>query len=113
MTGYLEDHGATILCGRRVTRLLLEDGRCIGVETDDGEQYLASTAVVSTIHVKHLRDMAPAQAWPPGTGDRPSSGTRVHPPPPPMSCAGAQAAAWAGYPAPVTAGPGAWLITLR
>ncbi len=64
MTGYLADHGGTILCGRRVTRLLLEDGRCTGVETDDGEQYLASTAVVSTIHVKHLRDMAPAQAWP-------------------------------------------------
>src|ERR1700722_4879721 len=64
MTGYLEDHGGTILCGRRVTRLLLEDGRCAGVETDDGEQYLAGTAVVSTIHVKHLGDMAPAQAWP-------------------------------------------------
>ena len=64
MTGYLEDHGGTILCGRRVTRLLLEDGRCIGVETADGEQYLAGTAVVSTIHVKHLRDMAPAGAWP-------------------------------------------------
>ena len=60
LTGYLEDHGGTILCGRRVTRLLLEDGRCTGVETDDGEQYLAGTAVVSTIHVKHLRDMAPA-----------------------------------------------------
>src|ERR1035437_3524212 len=33
-------------------------------ETDDGEQYLASTAVLSTIHVTHLRDMAPADAWP-------------------------------------------------
>src|SRR4029077_8711092 len=43
MTGYLEDHGGTILCGRRVTRLLLEDGRCVGVQTDDGEQYLAGT----------------------------------------------------------------------
>jgi phytoene dehydrogenase-like protein len=64
MTGYLEERGSTILCGRRVTRLLLEDGRCSGVETDDGEQYLAGTAVVSTIHVKHLRDMAPASAWP-------------------------------------------------
>jgi phytoene dehydrogenase-like protein len=64
LTGYLEDHGGTILCGRRVSRLLLEDGRCAGVETDAGEQYLASTAVVSTIHVKHLRDMAPADAWP-------------------------------------------------
>ena len=64
LTGYLADHGGTVLCNQRVTRLLLEDGRCAGVETDDGTQYRASTAVVSTIHVKHLRDMAPADAWP-------------------------------------------------
>jgi phytoene dehydrogenase-like protein len=64
LTGYLEDHGGTVQCGRRVTRLLLQDGRCAGVETEDGERYLASVAVVSTIHVKHLRDMAPADAWP-------------------------------------------------
>ncbi|MBO0816661.1 MAG: NAD(P)/FAD-dependent oxidoreductase [Actinobacteria bacterium] len=64
MTGYLEDHGSTIHCGRRVARLLVEDGRCTGVETEDGEQYRAGTAVVSTIHIKHLRDMAPASAWP-------------------------------------------------
>src|SRR5713101_8358399 len=41
LTGYLADHGGTVLCNRRVTRLLLEDGRCTGVETDDGEQYRA------------------------------------------------------------------------
>jgi phytoene dehydrogenase-like protein len=64
LTGFLADHGATITCGRRVTRLLLEDGRCTGVETDDGERYLAGTAVLSTIHATHLRDMAPADAWP-------------------------------------------------
>jgi phytoene dehydrogenase-like protein len=64
LTGYLEDHGSTIHCDRRVARLLIEDGRCTGVETDDGEQYRAGTAVVSTIHIKHLRDMAPASAWP-------------------------------------------------
>ena len=64
LTGYLADHGGTVLCGRRVTRLLLADGRCAGVETEDGEQYRAGTAVVSTIHAKHLRDMAPADAWP-------------------------------------------------
>jgi phytoene dehydrogenase-like protein len=64
LTGYLEDHGGQILCDRRVSRLLLDEGRCVGVETDDGEQYLAGTAVVSTIHIKHLRDMAPADAWP-------------------------------------------------
>jgi phytoene dehydrogenase-like protein len=64
LTGYLADHGGTVLCGRRVTRLLLEDGRCTGVETDGGERYRAGTAVLSTIHAVHLRDMAPAGAWP-------------------------------------------------
>jgi phytoene dehydrogenase-like protein len=64
LTGYLADHGGTVLCGRRVTRLLLADGRCVGVETEGGEQYRAGTAVVSTIHAMHLRDMAPPGAWP-------------------------------------------------
>jgi phytoene dehydrogenase-like protein len=64
LTGYLESHGGTVLCDKLVTRLVLDGGRCVGVETDDGEQYLAGTAVLSTIHVTHLRDMAPADAWP-------------------------------------------------
>jgi phytoene dehydrogenase-like protein len=64
LTGYLADHGGAVLCDRRVTRLLLEDGRCVGVETDRGERYRARSAVVSTIHAKHLRDMAPPEAWP-------------------------------------------------
>jgi phytoene dehydrogenase-like protein len=59
----IEDNGGTVLCDRLVTRLVLEGGRCVGVETDDGERYLAREAVVSTIHVKHLIDMAPAEAW--------------------------------------------------
>ena len=33
LTGYLADHGGTVLCGQRVTRLLLEGGRCAGVQT--------------------------------------------------------------------------------
>jgi phytoene dehydrogenase-like protein len=61
----LEDHGGSVLCGKTVARLVLDDGRCTGVETEDGERYLARTAVVSTIHVKHLVDMAPADAWDP------------------------------------------------
>ena len=59
----IADHGGTVLCGKRVSRLVLEDGRCAGVETEDGERFLARTAVVSTIHVKHLVDMAPREAW--------------------------------------------------
>ena len=59
----LEDHGGAVLCGRRVAELVLADGRCIGVLTDDGERYLARCAVVSTIHVKQLVEMAPRDAW--------------------------------------------------
>jgi phytoene dehydrogenase-like protein len=64
LTGYLAEHGGTVLCNRRVRRLLISGGRAVGVETDDGEQYRAGVAVVSTIHATHLRDMAPAEAWP-------------------------------------------------
>jgi phytoene dehydrogenase-like protein len=59
----IADHGGTVLCDRPVARLLLERGRCVGVETEAGEAYTAREAVVSTIHVKHLVDMAPAEAW--------------------------------------------------
>jgi phytoene dehydrogenase-like protein len=61
---YLEDHGGTVRCGERVTRLLLDGGRCAGVETAGGGQYRAARAVLSTIHVTQLRDMAPAAEWP-------------------------------------------------
>jgi phytoene dehydrogenase-like protein len=64
LTRYLHRHGSTVLCGQRVTRLLLDGDRCAGVETADGGQYRAGKAVLSTIHVTQLRDMAPARAWP-------------------------------------------------
>ena len=60
----IEEHGGTVLCGKRVARLIVEGGRCTGVESEDGERFLAREAVVSTIHVKHLLDMAPADLWP-------------------------------------------------
>ena len=63
LTRFLEDHGSTVLCGKQVTRLVLEDGRCTGVETADGERYSARRAVLSAIHVKHLVEMAPRDAW--------------------------------------------------
>jgi phytoene dehydrogenase-like protein len=59
----IEAHGGTILTNRPVNRLILEGGRCMGVETESGEQFRARHAVVSTIHVKHLVQMAPAAAW--------------------------------------------------
>src|SRR5437868_9118027 len=63
LLAFLADHGATVQTGKRVVELALENGRCTGVVTDDGERYLARHAVLSTIHVKSLVDMAPAGAW--------------------------------------------------
>src|SRR5919198_781682 len=54
----IEDRGGSVLTGTRVSGLVLENGRCAGVETEDGERYLARRAVVSTIHPKQLVDMA-------------------------------------------------------
>jgi phytoene dehydrogenase-like protein len=59
----IEEHGGTILCDRRVVGLVLEGGRCVGVETEDGERHLASRAVLSTVHPKHLLEMAPRDDW--------------------------------------------------
>jgi phytoene dehydrogenase-like protein len=56
--------GGEVRCGQRVTRLLLEGERCVGVECDSGERFLGDEAVVSSMHVKHLLDMAPSELWP-------------------------------------------------
>jgi phytoene dehydrogenase-like protein len=64
LVALLEEHGARIVCDRKVKKLVLEHGRCVGVETENGEKYLGTKAVLSTIHVKHLIDMAPHDAWP-------------------------------------------------
>lgn len=59
----IEAHGGTVLCDREVVGLLLEGERCVGVETADGGRYRARRAVVSSIHVRHLLDMAPRERW--------------------------------------------------
>jgi phytoene dehydrogenase-like protein len=46
-----------------VTGLVRDRGRCAGVETERGDRYLARMAVLSTIHIKHLIEMAPAEVW--------------------------------------------------
>ena len=59
----VEDHGGVILTNKSVARLIVENGRCTGVECADGSQHRADKAVLSTVHIKHLVDMAPAAAW--------------------------------------------------
>jgi phytoene dehydrogenase-like protein len=59
----IEQGGGEVRCGQRVVALVLENGRCVGVQTEDGERHIARQAVLSTIHVKQLVEMAPREAW--------------------------------------------------
>jgi phytoene dehydrogenase-like protein len=59
----IETLGGTVVTNARVVRLIVEDGRCAGFVTEDGEEYRGREAVVSTIHVKHLVEMAPESSW--------------------------------------------------
>jgi phytoene dehydrogenase-like protein len=58
----IEANGGTILTKKTITRLIVENNRCQGVECSDGTSYRAEKAVLSTIHIKHLVDMAPKEA---------------------------------------------------
>ena len=55
--------GGVILTNKHVTGLFLEDGRCTDVETADGHRYRARKAVLSSIHIKQLVEMAPREVW--------------------------------------------------
>jgi phytoene dehydrogenase-like protein len=59
----IEAHGGVILTNKTITRLILENGKCKGVECSDGSSYKAEKAVLSTVHIKHLVDMAPKEAF--------------------------------------------------
>jgi phytoene dehydrogenase-like protein len=59
----VEAKGGAILTNKSVRALIVENGRCTGVECADGSSYRADKAVLSTIHIKHLVDMAPSAAW--------------------------------------------------
>ena len=60
---YIEAHDGVILTNKPIVRLIIENGRCVGVECADGSSYRAEKAVLSTIHIKHLVDMAPRELW--------------------------------------------------
>lgn len=59
----IEDQGGRIVAGERVVALILEGDLCVGIETASGSHYRATRAVVSSIHVRHLVEMAPREAW--------------------------------------------------
>lgn len=60
---FIEAHNGVILTNKWVKGLIIEDKKCVGVECSDGSSYRASKAVVSTIHIKHLVEMAPKEMW--------------------------------------------------
>jgi|HubBroStandDraft_6_1064221.scaffolds.fasta_scaffold124547_2 phytoene dehydrogenase-like protein len=59
----VEARGGVVLTNKWVNRLVVENGKCTGVECSDGTSYRAEKAVLSTIHIKHLVDMAPHELW--------------------------------------------------
>jgi phytoene dehydrogenase-like protein len=59
----IQDGGGEVVCNSRVVELIISDGRCVGVVTEDGTRHLAREAVLSTIHVKDLIGMAPVGLW--------------------------------------------------
>jgi phytoene dehydrogenase-like protein len=63
LVSLIEEGGGMVQAGQKVSGLILENGRCVGVETESGDRFRAEKAVLSTIHVKHLIDMAPAGSW--------------------------------------------------
>lgn len=58
-----ESYGGRIETDVMVESLILDDGRCVGVRAVDGREFRASVAVLSTIHVTRLTEMAPAESW--------------------------------------------------
>ncbi|HSR05933.1 MAG TPA: NAD(P)/FAD-dependent oxidoreductase [Bryobacteraceae bacterium] len=60
---FLEAHDGVIMTNKPVIRLIVENGKCLGVECADGSQYRAEKAVISTIHLKHIVNMAPRELW--------------------------------------------------
>src|SRR5665213_422653 len=60
---FIEAHNGVILTNKPVARLMIEPGKCVGVECGDGSKFRAAKAVVSTIHLKHIVEMAPRELW--------------------------------------------------
>jgi phytoene dehydrogenase-like protein len=75
LAAHVTDHGGTVETSAWVRSVLVEEGRCVGVRTDDGREFLAGRAVVAGSHLRELRGMlssastvadAAARCWRPG-----------------------------------------------
>lgn len=63
LVAYLNRHGTDFEMNVKIEELILEEGKCVGVRASDGRAFRAKRGVVSTIHIKHLVDMAPRKNW--------------------------------------------------
>jgi len=63
LAAFIEAHNGVVLTNKWIRSLVIENGKCVGVECSDGTLYRADKAVLSTIHIKQLVDMAPKELW--------------------------------------------------
>lgn len=61
LAALIVERGGTIETGSWVERVLVEDGRAVGVRTGDGRERRATRGVVSSMHLKHLPDAVGAE----------------------------------------------------
>ena len=64
LSRFFEAHGGEILVNKPAEHLIVGNGKCVGVECADGSSYRAEKAVLSTVHIKQLVNMAPRDLWP-------------------------------------------------
>lgn len=54
LTGLIERNGGRVECGQWVSKVLVRDGKAVGVETADGQVAMASRAVVASVNPDQL-----------------------------------------------------------
>ena len=64
LAGAAEKHGATLRYGTTVTRVLVNNGRAVGVETADGERILADVVVLNPDLPVAYRELLPPELTP-------------------------------------------------
>src|SRR5690606_23055128 len=64
LAGAAEKHGVTFHYGTTVTRVLVEHGRAVGVETADGERHEADVVVLNPDLPIAYRDLLPPGSTP-------------------------------------------------
>ena len=64
LAAYVIDNGGEVITNARVTRVVMKQGRAAGFETEDGREYTATKAAVSSLHFTELPKLAPNFQFP-------------------------------------------------